>query len=106
MLPAAEPLWAQVAPANAQWIDDQALIERLLEARPDGNIYEDQARQFLRQLLHEPRIGGTGPAADAVIHMPHDGNHRRPLDQLGGILNFRFLNFGLALLLESRLFFD
>src|SRR6266567_1208241 len=41
----------QGAPANAQWIDDQALIERLLEAKPDGNVYEDQARQFLRQLL-------------------------------------------------------
>jgi polyhydroxyalkanoate synthesis regulator phasin len=41
----------QGAPANAQWIDDKALIERLLEARPDGNMYEDQARQFLRQLL-------------------------------------------------------
>jgi hypothetical protein len=41
----------QGAPANAQWIDDSALIERLLEAQPDGNVYEDQARQFLRQLL-------------------------------------------------------
>jgi superfamily II DNA or RNA helicase len=41
----------QGAPANAQWIDDKALIERLLEAKPDGNVYEDQARQFLRQLL-------------------------------------------------------
>ncbi len=41
----------QGAPANAQWIADKALIERLLEAKPDGNVYEDQARQFLRQLL-------------------------------------------------------
>ncbi|BCL79616.1 ATP-dependent helicase HepA [Ktedonobacteria bacterium brp13] len=41
----------QGAPANAQWLDDKAFIERLLEARPDGNVYEDQARQFLRQLL-------------------------------------------------------
>jgi superfamily II DNA or RNA helicase len=41
----------QGAPANARWLDDKALIERLLEARPDGNIYEDQARQFLTRLL-------------------------------------------------------
>jgi superfamily II DNA or RNA helicase len=37
--------------ANAQWIDDKALIERLLEAPPDGNVYPDQAQQFLHQLL-------------------------------------------------------
>jgi len=41
----------QGAPASAQWFDDTTLIERLLEAQPDGNVYEDQARQFLRQLL-------------------------------------------------------
>lgn len=41
----------QGAPASAQWFDDPDLIERLLTARPDGNVYEDQARQFLRQLL-------------------------------------------------------
>lgn len=41
----------QGASTNARWIDDQALIERLLEARPDGNVYEDQARQFLTRLL-------------------------------------------------------
>src|SRR5215472_8488745 len=41
----------QGAPASAQWLDNKALIEHLLEARPDGNVYEDQARQFLRQLL-------------------------------------------------------
>jgi superfamily II DNA or RNA helicase len=41
----------QGAPASAQWMEDKAMIERLLEAQPDGNMYEDQARQFLRQLL-------------------------------------------------------
>ena len=41
----------QGAPASAQWLDDKAWIEQLLEAQPDGNVYEDQARQFLRQLL-------------------------------------------------------
>jgi superfamily II DNA or RNA helicase len=41
----------QGVPTNAQWLDNKALIEHLLDARPDGNVYEDQARQFLRQLL-------------------------------------------------------
>ena len=41
----------QGAPASAQWIDDKAWIERLLETRPDSNIYEDQAQQFLTRLL-------------------------------------------------------
>jgi hypothetical protein len=41
----------QGAPASAQWLDDKALVERLLEARPDGNVYDDQARQFLTRLL-------------------------------------------------------
>ncbi|HLG64837.1 MAG TPA: helicase-related protein [Ktedonosporobacter sp.] len=43
----------QGSPMSARWLDDKTLVERLLEARPDGNIYEDQARQFLCQLLAE-----------------------------------------------------
>lgn len=41
----------QGAPASAQWFDDRALVERLLEAQPDGNVPEDQARHFLTRLL-------------------------------------------------------
>lgn len=41
----------QGAPANARWLDDPELIERLLAARPDGNVFPEQARQLLQQQL-------------------------------------------------------
>ncbi len=40
----------QGAAANAVWFDDPNLSEHLLSVAPDGNVHEDQAHHFLRNL--------------------------------------------------------
>ncbi|GHO88175.1 ATP-dependent helicase HepA [Dictyobacter formicarum] len=39
------------SPTNAEWIDDQAYIDQLLEAPSEANVYPEQAKHFLQQLL-------------------------------------------------------
>lgn len=38
-------------PQNARWLDDPALVERLLVAQPEANIYTEQATHFLQLTL-------------------------------------------------------
>jgi len=49
------------SPANAEWISDNAFIEQALEAPSEANIYPEQAKHFLQQLLEnmallQPRL--------------------------------------------------
>jgi len=38
-------------PQNAAWLDDPALVERLLTAQPEANVYTEQAVHFLQPAL-------------------------------------------------------
>ena len=50
------------SPQNAHWLDDAALVERLLTAQPEANVYPEQATHFLQTTLTDLNL------LDAHLH--------------------------------------
>ncbi|HEY6407557.1 MAG TPA: helicase-related protein, partial [Ktedonobacteraceae bacterium] len=54
------------SPQNAEWLDDSQAIEKLLQAHSEGNVYPEQAEEFLRKVLDQFEL--LRPHLELVAH--------------------------------------